>query len=138
LHSQPPRQMLARVSSSVRCPLELPACPKCSEPVDIKPALKTFGYHNAMYKKQGIRCRTCNTVLTLSQWRVLLAGLVPFALFILPLIWLPTPPKSLRLIIGLLGIGPMLILAIWPITPLYRLKDPGPFADVRSDDEIFE
>ena len=113
-----------------------PDCPRCDEPVDIRPALRQFGYRNILPKGQGVRCRNCSVVLEINQWHVLAAAFVPFLVFFLPLLWLPTPPVQVRFLIAMFGVGPVLVLLLFPPTRLYRLQKPDPSADIRPDDEL--
>ena len=49
----------------------MPHCPNRNAQVDIEPAYRAYNLRGVFVRGQGVRCRSCDTILEFSQWRVL-------------------------------------------------------------------
>ena len=115
----------------------MPECPRCGSEVDLRPVWRQYAWRGLFIKGQGVRCRSCDTVLAISQRRAIVVRLVPILLLV-PFIWYPDSPPWLRVVVGVAVIvsffAPMLRL----FPALFSLQKAGPFDDVRDDDAAFD
>ena len=113
----------------------MPHCPNCASQVDIAPAYKAYNFRGIFVRGQGVRCRSCDTILEFSQWRVVAVKSAPFLLFV-PFIWYRDTTVAARIVIVILAVGPLLITTLRLFPGLFQLRIPDPKRRVNSDDEL--
>ena len=113
----------------------MPHCPNCNAQVDIEPAYRAYNLRGVFVRGQGVRCRSCATILEFSQWRVFAVKFAPLLLLV-PFIWYRDTTLAMRILIATLAVGPFLVTTIRFFPNLYQLKIPNPKREVRSDDGL--
>ncbi len=117
----------------------LPKCPRCSKEVDIRPALLHYASKmGRMRRGQGVRCRSCHTVLAVNSSKTLL--------FLVPLIlamasaFLPLEPTIRLYLYGVLfvvGIAALIVGSVF-VHSFCRLELPPFNKSLQSDDKLWD
>lgn len=118
----------------------MPRCPKCGATVDTRPAFKAYSNRNFGFpKNQGIRCRTCNTVLLASESYVVLLVLATGLIGGLVLFLCRNVRPPVLILLPLLGFTAVSVWITNRFAPsLYVLKLNSKAKPLLDDDALFK
>ncbi len=111
-------------------------CPVCASDVDIGSVLVEYGVKGIVPSSQGVRCRSCRTVLDIVQHKVFLAlfltiGAMVLLLHLLSKIGVDDEVATIPII------ALVVILTFKSFKWFTELRVPSPDKEVNSDDEIW-